>query len=74
MLNFTSPQPTRSGESVLKIWNELKENWKVYKRARLEDDYTKMQEIAILIVKLQEDLGIKKAEFPELKEEKVGIQ
>lgn len=73
MPEFTYPRPTKSGESVVKIWNELKENWRMYKRARLEDDFSKMQENAIKIKELQEDLGIKKAEFPELKEEKAGF-
>lgn len=73
MLKFTDPRPTKSGKTVIKIWNELKENWKLYKRAKLEDDYSNMQEIAAKINQLQDDLGIKKAEFPELKEEKAEI-
>jgi len=74
MLKFQNPRPTKSGESILKIWNELKENWKAYKRAKLEDDHIKMREIAKKIKEFQEDLGVKQAEFPELKEEKVDIQ
>jgi len=71
MLNFHNPKPTKSGESVIKIWNELKENWRTYKRARLEDDFSRMRESASKIIELQDDLGIKHAEFPELQQAKI---
>ena len=73
MLKFHNPKPTKSGESVIKIWNELKENWRIYKRARLEDEFTKMREVASKIRELQDDLGIKQAEFPELQEKAAKI-
>jgi len=71
MLKFQSPKPTKSGESIIKIWSELKENWHLYKRAQLEDDFVKMREIASQIKNMQEDLGIKQASFPELIEKEV---
>ena len=73
MLKFHSPKPTKSGESVVKIWNELKDVWGSYKRAKLEDDLQKMKEYAKTIRTLQDDLGITQAEFPELRQEKIKI-
>ncbi|MDH3313781.1 MAG: hypothetical protein OEM28_11655 [Nitrosopumilus sp.] len=74
MFKFQSPRKTKSGESVITLWNEIKENWRIYKRAKLEDDFSKMRDAASRIIELQDDLGIKQAEFPELKKEKAGIQ
>ncbi len=73
MLKFQNPKPTKSGESVVKIWGELKENWRLYKRAQLEDDFVNMKQYASKIRDLQDDLGITKAEFPQFKEEKISI-
>jgi len=73
MLNFQNPKPTKSGESVVKIWNELKENWRAYKRARLEDDFPIMRDAASKISELQDDLGIKQADFPELQEKEAKV-
>lgn len=74
MLKFQNPKPTKSGKSVVKIWNELKENWHLYKRAKLEDDFVNMRKIAVQIKNMQEDLGIKQANFPELVEKKSRIK
>ena len=74
MLKFHSPKPTKSGDNAVKVWNELKETWGFYKTARLESNLEKMREYAKRIRDLQEDFGITKAEFPELKKFKVKIQ
>lgn len=71
MFKFQNPRKTKSGESVITIWNEIKENWRIYKRAKLEDDFLKMRNAASRIIELQDDLGIKKAVFPELQEAKI---
>ena len=71
MFKFQNPRKTKSGESVITLWNEIKENWRIYKRAKLEDDFSKMRVAALRIVELQDDLGIKKVEFPELQETEI---
>ena len=71
MVNFHNPRPTKSGESIIKIWNDLKENWRLYKRAKLEDDFQGMRQYGLKIRELQDDMGIKQAEFPELQEAKI---
>lgn len=73
MYKFQNPRPTKSGESVITIWNNIKENWRIYKRAKLEDDFPRMREVASKIKELQDDLGIKQAEFPELREKQAEI-
>ncbi len=71
MFKFQNPRKTKSGESVITLWNEIKEDWRIYKRAKLEDDFSKMRVTALRIVELQDDLGIKKTEFPELQETEI---
>jgi len=71
MLKFHPPKPTKSGDNAVKIWNELKETWGYYKTARLESNLEKMREYAKRIRYLQEDFGITKAEFPELRTEEI---
>jgi hypothetical protein len=72
MLKFEYPRPTKSGEKISKIWNELLSIWGNYKTARLENDIPKMRECATKIRILQDDLGITKADFPELSEIEVS--
>ena len=74
MLKFQNPCPTKSGKSVVKVWGDLKENWRLYKRAKLEDDFEQMRVLAAKIKNIQEDLGIKQAEFPELQEKETKIE
>lgn len=66
MSEFQHPRGTRSGESVAAVWGALREGWGVYKRAALEDDMEGMRDAASRIMRMQDDLGIKQAEFPEL--------
>ncbi len=66
MSEFQAPRGTRSGESVAVVWRSLKEGWGAYKRAVLEDDQDGMRKAASRIRRMQDDLGIKQAEFPEL--------
>ena len=69
MLKFQNPKPTKSGESVMTIWNNLKVNWIGYKHARLEENFNEMRQYALKIRELQEDLGMKQAVFPELEKQ-----
>lgn len=71
MLKFDEPIPTKSGERVIRIWNELQECWDKYKKAKLDTDLVTMREHASRIQALQDDLGITKAEFPELTAEQI---
>jgi len=71
MLKFDEPMPTKSGERVIKIWKDLQECWAAYKKVRLNSDLPKMKEYASKIQELQEDLGITKAKFPELRSEQI---
>lgn len=68
MLKFDYPRPTKSGEKISKIWNDLLSTWEEFKTARLENNILKMRECATKIRVLQDDLGITKADFPELNE------
>lgn len=71
MLKFDEPVRTKSGDSVVKIWRELQECWASYKKARVDSDLPTMREYANKIRTLQDDLGITKADFPELKNEQL---
>lgn len=71
MLKFDDPIPTKSGERVVKIWKELQECWAVYKKSRVDSDLKTMREYATKIRALQDDLGITRAEFSELKTEEI---
>jgi len=71
MLKFDEPIPTKSGERVVKIWNDLQECWSRYKKARIDSDLSTMKEYASKIQALQDDLGITQAEFPELSTEQI---
>jgi hypothetical protein len=64
MLKFDNPVTAKSGERMVKIWNELQEYWSIYKKARIDSDLDVMREYATKIQTLQDDLGITKAEFP----------
>ncbi len=71
MLKFDNPVTTKSGEHMAKIWTELQECWSIYKKARIDSDLDAMREYATKIQTLQDDLGITKAEFPELQVEQI---
>lgn len=47
-------------------WNDLKNAWRSYKAARMRDDKEKMAEFANKIRILQQSMGAKISEFPEL--------
>lgn len=64
---WDEPTPTKSGESVVKLWNELLECWASYKKAKyIEPDETKAIEFAKKIRELQDDIGLTLTDFPEL--------
>lgn len=54
--NFTTGQ----------TWGALKKAWKAYKIAKVQNDKPQMKEYATRIRRLQNDLGVRQAEFPEL--------
>ena len=54
--NFTTGQ----------TWGALKKAWKAYKIAKVQNDKPQMKEYATRIRTLQNDLGVRQAEFPEL--------
>lgn len=47
-------------------WGALKKSWKAYKIAKVQNDKPQMKEYATRIRRLQNDLGVRQAEFPEL--------
>ena len=49
------------------LWSDLKNAWRSYKIAKMNSDKTKMIEYAKKIVVLQQNLGAKLADFPELR-------
>lgn len=59
MDHFQHPRKTKSGKSVILLWNEIKEAKQMHLRAKLADDFVKMREADILIEALNEDLGLK---------------
>lgn len=72
MKKFDAPIPTRSGHLISYVWAELQQSWKLYKKARLEHDLFIMKKQALKIQSLQEDLGLTKAQFPELEEKTIS--
>ncbi|MDE1861275.1 MAG: hypothetical protein KGI33_00015 [Thaumarchaeota archaeon] len=47
-------------------WNNLKNAWRSYNAAKMNDDKKKMTEFANKIRTLQKNMGAKLSEFPEL--------
>ena len=47
-------------------WGALKKAWKAYKIAKIQNDQPRMKEYATRIRTLQEELGVKKSEFPDI--------
>ena len=47
-------------------WGALRKAWKGYKIAKVQDDRAKMTEYATKIRKLQGELGVQRASFPDL--------
>lgn len=68
MIKFDKPIQTKSGMDITDVWNELQECWSVYKKAKLDHDLQITRECALKIRQLQNDIGLKKAKFPELTE------
>ena len=68
MIKFDKPIQTKSGMDITDVWNELQESWVTYKKAKYDHDLQTTRECALKIRKLQSDIGLKKAEFPELTE------
>ena len=48
-------------------WGALKKAWKAYKIAKAQNDRERMLEYAKRIRVLQEELGLEKSKFPDLK-------
>jgi hypothetical protein len=47
-------------------WAALKKSWKAYKIAKIKDEKENMAEYANRIRKLQKELGVPQAKFPDL--------
>ncbi len=72
MIKFDKPIQTKSGMDIDKIWNELQQSWINYKKAKFDRDHKNAYEQALQIRKLQNDIGLKQAQFPELEESHVS--
>ncbi|MDR3782714.1 MAG: hypothetical protein P4K92_05365 [Candidatus Nitrosotalea sp.] len=66
MYQFVQPQSKNPNYTAGQTWGALKKAWRGYKIAKVQSDNTRMSEYAKKIRTLQNDLGIKQAEFPEL--------
>ena len=66
MIKFDKPIQTKSGMDVSMIWNELQQCWISYKKAKFDRDYLNAHNYALQIQKLQDDIGLQQAKFPEL--------
>ena len=66
MIKFDKPIQTKSGMDIADVWTELQECWIAYKKAKFDHDFENTRKCALRIRKLQNDIGLKQAEFPEL--------
>ncbi|MDE1727063.1 MAG: hypothetical protein KGH89_07340 [Thaumarchaeota archaeon] len=67
MYQFVQPQSdNKPNYTAGQTWGALKKAWRGYKIAKVQSDHARMSEYATKIRTLQNDLGIKQAEFPEL--------
>ena len=66
MYQFVQPHSDKPNYTVGQTWGALKKAWRGYKIAKVHSDHAKMSEYAKKIRTLQNDMGIKQAEIPEL--------
>lgn len=67
MYQFVQPQSdNKPNYTAGQTWGALKKAWRGYKIAKVQNDQARLSEYAKKIRTLQNDLGIKQAEFPEL--------
>ncbi len=52
--------------TIGQTWGALRKSWKGYKIAKVQGDRSKMTEYATKIRKLQDELGVQQASFPDL--------
>ncbi len=71
MIKFDKPIQTKSGMDIGTVWNELQQCWAAYKKAKFDRDHTNAHHYALEIIKFQQDIGLKQAQFPELVESTV---
>jgi hypothetical protein len=57
---------SRGNFTIGQTWGALKKAWKGYRIAKVQNDRAKMEEYAKKIRTLQDELGVKQADFPEL--------
>ena len=55
-----------NGFTTGQSWGALRKAWKGYRIAKVQDDNAKMIEYATKIRKIQEELGVSRASFPQL--------
>lgn len=63
---FDEPIPTKSGESVVKLWNELQDCKVEYSRSKMCNNLENTIINARRIQEIQDDLGIAVESFPEV--------
>ena len=68
ILRLTSHEvmSSRGNFTIGQTWGALKKAWKGYRIAKVQNDRAKMEEYAKKIKTLQDELGVKQADFPEL--------
>jgi hypothetical protein len=65
-LNQDTPVTSETNFSKGQSWGALRKAWKGYRIAKVQDDNSKMTEYATKIRKIQGELGIEIATFPNL--------
>ena len=66
-MKFDSPLKTKSGKDVVELWNEIKEQWRLYTKFKYLEPNKELQITHAKQIRfLQDDLGMKQAKFPEL--------
>ena len=66
MIKFDKPIQTKSGLDIDEVWIELQKCWTEYKKAKFNHDFEPMRNYALRIQQLQNDIGLKQAQFQEL--------
>jgi hypothetical protein len=71
---FDEPTPTKSGERVIDLWNQLNKYWGYYKKAKVCEELPRQIRFAKKIQKIQDDLGLRVEDFFELRNDPQAIK
>ena len=63
MFEFIQKKNEKTNYIVGGDWSELKKTWDKYSKAKDDQNFTKIEQYAIKINRLQEKLGIEKTNF-----------